>query len=404
MSSIHFPIEILYNILGRLPVKEIIRFRCVCKAWRDLVIYPNFISTHLNLQTDDSDRCLLQYKAGPRFGGKDFFVAFNARNFAENSNLEVPFSCGTNYFEMVGSVNGLLCLSPSSTLFGRTLYLWNPSIWKLKILSGSCFRRQIEKWQTDFIIGFGFHHRTNDYKIVRIMYLTEIYKREPPRVEIFSLARNSWRKVGNNSWFYTRDMSSTVVVNGCVHWFAFRINDVYSNYILAFDFGSEKFGEITLPNYLHDGDSQSHGYELEVSVAVLRESLALIVSCYKTHLNGCCNIWVMKEYGMVESWGKQYSIPNERIFRCLGIVNNRDLMLDAGDEKGVISYDLDKQDYNKPLVFDEDLDELVTFRESLVLYEEGFRLTPRKDLLVEGGIHLGKRKRSVFELLQQKWL
>ncbi|KAK1560324.1 hypothetical protein Q3G72_025238 [Acer saccharum] len=300
---------------------------------------------------------------------------------------------------MVGSVNGLLCLRPLFTLFGRTLYLWNPSIWKLKILSGSCFRRQIEKWQTHLTIGFGFHHRTNDYKIVRMMNFTEIGKREPQRVEVFSLARNSWRKVGNNSCFYTRDRSSAVVVNGCVNWVAYWTNDVYSNYILAFDFDSEEFGQITLPKGHHIGESHRH------LLAVLRESLALIVSYYNDNRIGCCNIWVMKEYGIVESWSKQYSIiPNERIFRCLGIVNNRGLMLDAVDEKVVISYDLDKQEYNKPLVFDEDLDELVTFRESLVLYEEGFRLTPRKDLLVEGGIHLGKRKRSVFELLQQKWL
>ncbi|KAK2665119.1 hypothetical protein Ddye_003693 [Dipteronia dyeriana] len=405
MSSIHIPIEILYNILGRLPVKEIIRFRCVCKAWRDLVIDPNFISTHLNLQTYDSDRCLLQYKAGRYGSGKDFFVAFNARNFAEHSNLEVPFSCETSYFKIVGSVNGLLCLSLSFTLFGRTLYLWNPSIWKLKILSGSCFHRQIEKWKTFFVVGFGFHRRTNDYKIVRIMYFTEIGGREPPRAEVFSLARNSWRKVGTNSGFYTRDRSSTVVVNGCVHWFAFRINDVYSKYILAFDFDSEEFREITLPKYHHNGESQFHRHRPAVSVAVLRESLALIVSWYKKHLMGCCNIWVMNEYGVVESWSKQYSIvPNERISRCLGIVNNRDLMLDVSGEKGVISYDLDKQEYNKPLGLDEHLDDLVTFHESLVLYEEGFRLTPRKDLFVEGGIRLGKRKRSVFELLQKKWL
>ncbi|KAK3195754.1 hypothetical protein Dsin_027064 [Dipteronia sinensis] len=408
MSSIHFPFEILYNILGRLPVKEIIRFRCVCKAWRDLVVDPNFISTHLNLQTEDSDRCLLQYKAGRHGGGKDFFVAFNARNFAEHSNLEVPFSCETNYFKMVGSVNGLLCLSLSFSLFGRTLYLWNPSIWKLKILRGSCFRRQIEKWQTDFAIGFGFHHRTNDYKIVRIMYFTEIgepyVEREPPRVEVFSLARNSWRKVGTNSGSYARDKTSTVVVNGCVHWFAYRTKDASGKFILAFDFDSEEFGEITLPKYHHNGDSQFHGHRPEAFLAVLRESLALIASFYKNRLI-CYNIWVMREYGMAESWSKQYSVvPKDRIFRCLGIVNNRDLMLDAGDEKGVISYELDKQEYNKPLVFDEDLDGLITFHESLVLYEEGFRLTPRKDLLVKGGIHLGKRKRSVFELLQQKWL
>ncbi|KAK3195752.1 hypothetical protein Dsin_027062 [Dipteronia sinensis] len=106
-----------------------------------------------------------------------------------------------------------------------------------------------------------------------------------------------------------------------------RTKNASGKFILAFDFGSEKSGEITPPNYHHVGHNQSHGYEFEVSVTVLRESLAVIVSCYKTRLIGCCDIWAMREYGMAESWSKLYSIvPNKRILRCLGMVNNRDLM------------------------------------------------------------------------------
>ena len=135
MSSSHFPVEILYNILGHLPVRDILRLRCVCIAWRDLVIDPDFISTHLYLQTDsgrcllDYKRCLLHYKTDDRDGcDKEFFFVFHDRNFAEHSKFEVPFRYDTKFFRMVGSVNSLLCLSPLLRQFGRTLYLWNPSI------------------------------------------------------------------------------------------------------------------------------------------------------------------------------------------------------------------------------------------------------------------------------------
>ncbi|TXG64348.1 hypothetical protein EZV62_011342 [Acer yangbiense] len=245
-------------------IKEIIRLRCVCKAWCDLVIDPNFISTHLNLQTD------------------------SGRTFAETSKLEVPFRFDSKFLRMVGSVNGLLSY--------------------------------VEK--------------------------------QPPRVEVFSLARNSWREVGTYAGCCARDACSAVVVNGRVHWFTKRTKDASASFILAFDFGSEKFGEVMLPNYYQDGDNQSHGHEPKVSVTVLRESLSLIVCCYNGGLIGCCDILVVREYGMAESWSKQYSIvPNKRILRCLGIVNNRDLMLDTIDNKGVFSYDLEKQEY-KPLGWD----------------------------------------------------
>ncbi|TXG64341.1 hypothetical protein EZV62_011335 [Acer yangbiense] len=324
MSSTHFPVEILYNILGRLPVKDIIRLRCVCKAWRDLVVDPEFISTHLNLQTESGrcllhyKRCFLHYETDDRDGrDKEYFFVFHDGILLSIQNLKSH-----------------LDVTPNSL-----------------------------GWKTRSAVGF--HHKTKDYKIVRIMYFHGIYRayveKEPPRVEVFSLVRNSWREVGTYAGCCVRDDRSTVVVNGRVHWFAKRTKDASSKFILAFDFGSENFGEITLPNYHHDGESQSHGYELEISVAV------------------------MKEYGLVESWSRQYSIvPNKRSFRCLGIVNNRDLMLDTIDKEGVFSYDLDKQEY-KPLGFAEYLDDLVPFRESLVLYVEGSCLTPRKNLLVKGG-------------------
>ncbi|TXG48442.1 hypothetical protein EZV62_027736 [Acer yangbiense] len=225
------------------------------------------------------------------------------------------------------------------------------------------------------------------------MFFAEVGKIEPLTVEVFSLARNSWTKVGANFGCSACDRSSSVVVNGCVHWFAYRTKDASAKFILAFDFGSEEFGEIMLPEYHHNGDTlfEHDSHEPEVFLTVLRESLSLIASCCKNRMV-CYNIWVMREYGIAKSWSKQYSVvPNERVYRCFGIVNNKDLMLQADFEKGVISYDLDKQEY-KPLGFTECLFELVTFRESLVLYEEGF--TPQKDLLVEKGICvcLGKWK------------
>lgn len=103
---------------------------------------------------------------------------------------------------------------------------------------------------------------------------------------------------------------------------------------------------------------------------------------------------------MVESWTKQYSIvPEERIVRPLGIVNNSDFgMLVISGE--LVSYDLNELAFKHLEIGDNEVTlDMVNFSESLVLYNEGFRLTPR----VEGGIRLGKRKRSVFLQLQKKW-
>lgn len=401
MSSIHhLPVEILYSILSLLPVRELIRCRCVCKAWCSFIIKPDFISTHFNLH-NNFDGHILHHKLGP--SGKNFFSILQDKSYVEHSSFEVPFSSETNYIKVVGSLNGLICLTDSFQLFGRTIYLWNPSIWKLKILRRSCFARHLTDHGTYFSMGFGFHYQSNDYRIVRIVYFGDVYmplyvEKKPPRVEVYSLATNSWRRIGTNAGYYANDKLPSAFLNGAVHWFASKTREEASaNVVLLFDFDSEKFREIMLPMYHEDGEGESP----RVSMAVLRESLALIVcSISNVRLIKGCYIWVMREYGMAESWTKQYSIiPEERILRPLGIVNNNDFgMLMIGGE--LVSYDLNELDFKHLVIGGNDVTlDMVNFSESLVLYNEGFRLTPR----VEWGIRLGKRKRSVFLQLQKKW-
>ncbi|KAL5744974.1 hypothetical protein ACOSP7_026120 [Xanthoceras sorbifolium] len=404
MSSIHLPIEILYNILGRLPVKDLIRYMSVCKSWRDLITHPNFISTHMNLHRNIDGYVLHHKMATTRTGLSCFSCLSYDKTYVEHSSFDIPFSCESVYFQLVGSINGLLCLSDSYQYFGRTIYLWNPSIWKLKVLRSSCFNHNYCDIGNFFSVGFGFDHHANDFKIVRIMYFGDFYcpyvEKELPRAEVYSLARNSWRRIGIKAGCYAIDKSATAVVRGAIHWFASRTKEASgSNFILTFDFGSEEFGEIMLPRYHCDRGRP------QVSLRVLRESLALIVGWYNNYeLIECWDVWVMGEYGMAESWTKRYSIvPEERCFRCLGIINNNELVLDKSTRQELVSYDLENMQF-KHLAISRYTKDVVDFSESLVLYNEGLHLTPREYLFVEGGIRLGKRKRSVFELLQKKWL
>ena len=90
-------------------------------------------------------------------------------------------------------------------------------------------------------------------------------------------------------------------VNGVVHWGAKRRegDNGWYNFVLSFDFADEVFGEVLLPESLARG--------FEDSVTVIGGGEGLSVYFVSGGLPCCCEIWVMKKYGVVESWNKVFS-------------------------------------------------------------------------------------------------
>ncbi|KAK4727087.1 hypothetical protein R3W88_032004 [Solanum pinnatisectum] len=49
-----FPEDLIREILLKLPVKALLRFKCVCKNWYTLIKNPCFIREHLNFSKNNS--------------------------------------------------------------------------------------------------------------------------------------------------------------------------------------------------------------------------------------------------------------------------------------------------------------------------------------------------------------
>jgi F-box interacting protein len=188
--------------------------------------------------------------------------------------------------------------------------LWNPTIKKLKQLPFVGY----EPWFTAFgfakprftAFGFAYDSQNNDYKIIRIKSNIDYFSYEGvPLIEaaVYTLSSNSWRKLkqpitGKSSSLSISYMVGTkpVFFNGALHWIASSDNDnrVVYPFIVAFDVNDEKFRLIMLPpNASIDSFLLSRVYLVDY-----KGSLALITTGVKV-------IWIMKEYGVFESWTKQ---------------------------------------------------------------------------------------------------
>uniref|UniRef100_A0A5B6YXE8 F-box domain-containing protein n=1 Tax=Davidia involucrata TaxID=16924 RepID=A0A5B6YXE8_DAVIN len=331
--SDYLPKDILIAILARVPVKSLLRFTCVCKSWYFLITSPRFISTHLNrtianTNTKNNNHLLFVRHYNMFQEIERYALHFDNQTFDEYMELECPFGTVNEYFRIVGSCNGLICLSDDYDSCTDTIVIWNPSIRKSVFLPkpgftfvphGAC------------LLGFGFDPLSNDYKVVRIVYQPENYNfKVPPKVELYTLSTGTWRSICAAAPPYVvyNFFSLSAFMNGAVHWVASSVHSL----IVAFDLGAEVFREIMMP------DSAAHTDVLKLCVSVLGTSLAL-VQYEKIWQSDYCWVWVMKEYGVVESWTKLLTIDmREGIRQVVGFRKNSEVLLSAR-VKGMISYD-----------------------------------------------------------------
>ncbi|GMI79458.1 hypothetical protein HRI_001615100 [Hibiscus trionum] len=236
----YMPVEVIIEILKRLPVKSVVRFRSVCKTWNTLFSDLSFISTHLQASLFNNTPFLLL--ECQKNGKKRFSLHYDNDGFEESKHLRFP-----SFTRVIGSCNGLICVQLYPFLdVSFNIVLWNPSIQRYIYLPPAT---GIERLY--FNIGFGFDSRTNDYK----MLMVEIGEEGGSWIQpyLFSLNKNCWKRVTAVYPNYVfRGQMPLPFVNGAIHLLGYRErNDGgYKHAILGFDLSAEEFFELNLPDSL----------------------------------------------------------------------------------------------------------------------------------------------------------
>lgn len=186
-------------------------------------------------------------------------------------------------------------------------------------------------------IGFGFDRLNLDFKVVKILYSCD----NVPKALIFSVKSGSWRSIGVVvPCFMPKNWSSSVLLNGVVHWLAYKNHprvDGPPNCIMGFDLVEEVFELIELPPNL--GPNLK---EVRLCSWLDEKTVALFVS-FRENVGEAWDLWVMNDYGKVESWTKNRTIVLEQLFFPLKIINGGDVLATIGDEK-LVSIDVEKEE------------------------------------------------------------
>ncbi|KAH0751589.1 hypothetical protein KY285_004737 [Solanum tuberosum] len=163
------------------------------------------------------------------------------------------------------------------------------------------------QWPHMCVLGFGADlPETDDFKLVKLVYHMNdgfVYS-GPPEIEIYSINSGVWR----------------------------RVVGIEIKNFKTFSIADELFGEIMLPDALV-------GVTTTNLLIMLFEESLLVVK-YGSEMGGdSCEVWVMKQYGVLESWSRLYHINLVAgMEKVTGFRNNGEVLFSTR-RNDLVSYD-----------------------------------------------------------------
>lgn len=283
------PNDVIIYILTWLPVKPLMKFKCVCKSWRVLISSQQFVKAHLKNLKSDPNLTYGIFIKERRGNLKQCSVnSVLYEPVSETSDLSFPFQSERNFWPE-GECNGLILMNSD-----QRLCLWNPSTRTCKKLPGFCVKIEMTAHPA---YGLGYHKSRDDYKVVGIFDnnrdMSEVI------VLVYSLRNDRWKRIRNlNGRWLVGVMGA--FANGKLYWIAHREYESVTGWdILSLDLEKEEedYEILRMPSYVKIGDNEY--------LQMCEGSVYLI----STHRTGA-DVWIMDgcSVGIVK-WTKVITIP-----------------------------------------------------------------------------------------------
>ncbi|OMP03988.1 hypothetical protein COLO4_10034 [Corchorus olitorius] len=340
-SGTHIHHDLIMEILERLPAKSVGRCRCVSRLWRSSLTDPGFIHKHAMKASENPSKineklfCLVRdknllLKVTPETYCDDEHSSIDniIEEAAEKLVLpkKVPlhprYRISVDTCSIVGSCHGICCLRYHD-------YMNETNFLLLNFVTGESRVIDYQQGADDNrVYGFGYDSSTKDYKIVSFQCPDPGYFRKPcPKhpyvVDVLSLRNSCWRSIVQTPPMvpacpYLLSTATCVELNGFLHWqhCGKGCAKGWSDSIFTFDLAEEKCGEIIF-NAPNKGKKNEY-YDI-IGLGVLNG--CLYVNMRSMPRSEGCDIWVMKEYGVQQSWTKLMLVSFSPRFLANSFVN-----------------------------------------------------------------------------------
>ncbi|CAI0469630.1 unnamed protein product [Linum tenue] len=291
------PKAIFHDILSSQPIQTLLESKLVSRSWLASINDPAFHNLHFST-ADESEVTLflLAFSDWPKpklqlaeLGATEEDTAKTVKITTQLDGSMLPD------FDLVGSCNGILCLY--STVSDDPLYIYNP-------FSSSAHGKELPKLTVHdtnticrVVFGFGFHSRTKQYKVVKVVYYKQSeydFSGGNPEAFVLTLGTDDdeWRRLGRIAYVLAGP-ASEATVECRLHWKSWNLGD---EGVVSFDLETEEFQVVPGPK---DCSSFDHLVNLRGNLSDVELSS-----------DGSVGVWVMRRYCVKESWSKEFAIPS----------------------------------------------------------------------------------------------
>ncbi|KAJ1401165.1 TPP-binding enzyme, conserved site [Sesbania bispinosa] len=227
----HLPFPLVEDIMLRLPVESLVRFRCVCKSWSSLFQSSTFISRHLSnsmKRLGSSHNLLLRL----------WLTRYNHQLFSLSSEKEGGFSL----------MHIPIVMANVNFVIARDVALCNPATREVRFLPPSDLTTKIKDGMV-LGVGMGNDSKCNGCMIIVRMWISYVECRcKKFIVEEYALCSDSWRTIESaNPWRAEFDTSCFAMhFKGAHYWWA-KLRDSTTT-VLALNVGGGDFRNVPLPS------------------------------------------------------------------------------------------------------------------------------------------------------------
>ncbi|KAI3895532.1 hypothetical protein MKW92_005664 [Papaver armeniacum] len=276
---------LLCEILSRLPVKSLMRFKCVCKRWQSLIHKDRrFIDLHFTRSKSrsfvDGGCGISLFMRWPKVVlGPNIYLSTELVLYeggVTTVQREVPIS-GASIAAIFGVVNGLVSLINDS----YSVCVFNPSTGQSTPWIKSVIAQQHENLREEIQVidedggyvthqihyvhsiwhYFGYDPATLEHKVVFLWWkVTSNYlgilgvENICEVMTVGGRHQNNllWRKIDDSlpPTICPFDFVSSLYANGSIYWLRTGSKSVTEPLVIEFNVGSEKFRIITIPNFI----------------------------------------------------------------------------------------------------------------------------------------------------------